>query len=147
MITYAVKTPRLLQSAKQQILTAAYSFIFSQHVSTYVGRPSLRQRCQKQKQAVHKTPNYSHVVYGCFSVITSLEVMACCGIPYVVYSLCGYRIKGILNGVAIYKFLYNSGHRRKDTSRPHTGVSASVHNYSHLVTANLHNEEVGNVRL
>ena len=49
-------------------------------------RPSLHQKCQKQKQAVHKMPNYSHLVYGCFSVITSLEVMVCCGIRYVVYS-------------------------------------------------------------
>jgi len=49
-------------------------------------RPSLRQRCQKQKQAVPKMPNYSHVVYGYFSVIPSLEVMVCCGIRYVLYS-------------------------------------------------------------
>jgi len=41
----------------------------------------------------------------------------------------------------------NSGHRSKDKSMPHTGVSAPVHNCYHLVTANLHNQEEGNVRL
>jgi len=73
--------------------------------------------------------------------------MVCCGIRYVLYSLCGCRINCILNGVAIYKFPSNSGHHRKDTSMPHTGVSALVHNYYHLVTANLHNQEVGKVKL
>jgi hypothetical protein len=82
-----------------------------------------------------------------FLLLQSLEVMVCCGIRYILYSLSGYRIKCTLNGIAIYKFLSNSGHRCKDTSMPHTGVSAPVHNYYHLVTANLHNKEAGNAKL
>lgn len=63
------------------------------------------------------------------------------------YILCGCRIKCTLNGVAIHKFLSNSAHRRKDTSMSHRDVSVPVHNYYHLVTANLHNQEVGKVKL
>jgi len=121
-----------------------FVYIFTTHFD--LCRPSLCQRCQKQKQAVHKMSNYSPRGLWLF-FYSYYYKLVCCGIRYVLYSLCGYRTKCILNGVAIYKFLSNSGHRRKDTSMPHTGVSAPDHNYYHLMTANIHNQEVGNVKL